>query len=170
MTATQPHNRVSPYLNDPPARQEVLGDAVIAAVVALQGLLRHDDPAVVLKSAAMILDLERTRLRHDRPISGTEPTTRPAPPVEPETTIEPHGGVNLADPMIQYIEQVRKFLQNEVDAEGTGEVVPWEKAEWIANRMLQKQPAPPVPTADARPRCPPVPSGDTRAPVIHFSA
>jgi hypothetical protein len=167
MTATQPHNRVSPYLDAPPARQEVLGDAVIAAVVALQGLLRHDDPAVVLKSAAMILDLERTRLRHDRPISGTEPTTRP----EPVVAVEPPArGVNLADPMIRYIEQVRKFLQDEADAEGTGEVVPWEKAEWIANRMLQKQAAPPEPTADVRLRCPPVPSGDTRAPVIHFSA
>ena len=193
MTATQPHNRVSPYLDapnplptppaTPEAREQVLADAVFAAILTLQRLLAHTDPQVAFKATAMILDFEKTRLRHGRPVVGTAPPP-PSPQPDPFAECEPLpqqesappprisdreqlerldrmiadplddddddvGGklkilppkkkVNRADPLAQYVEQVRKLLQDEADAEGKGEVVSWHKAEWVAKKVLERQ-------------------------------
>jgi hypothetical protein len=106
MTAATPHNRVLPYLDAPKqplpttpgARRQALADGVFAAVAALQGLLAHSDPAVVMKAAAMILDFEKTRLRHDRPVAGTAvelPEMDPLPALEPlHTPDRPSGSVS----------------------------------------------------------------------------
>ncbi len=102
MVATTSANRVAPYLSEPKktlpplpatpeARQALLSDAVFAAVLALQAQLTHHDPAVVQKAAGMILDFEKTRLRHGRPVAGTAPPSplEPLPPVAPLPPLDP---------------------------------------------------------------------------------
>ena len=90
-------NRIAPYLSEPKktppplpatpeARQTALADAVFAAMLALQAQLTHRDPEVVRKAAGMILDFEKTRLRHARPVAGTHqpsPVLEPLPPLDP---------------------------------------------------------------------------------------
>ncbi|MEO2091582.1 MAG: hypothetical protein ABGY75_19170, partial [Gemmataceae bacterium] len=92
MTATTSPNRIAPYLSEPadvlppPAtpedREAVLTDAVFAAIAALQGLLTHSDPKVVMKAAEMILNLETTRQRHGRPVIGMERPLEDRPSTE----------------------------------------------------------------------------------------
>jgi hypothetical protein len=62
----KPHNRIAKQLQNlaTPAPQAVYSNAIFAAIQAVQQLFTHDDPQVVLKAASMILDLEKTRLRH----------------------------------------------------------------------------------------------------------
>jgi len=75
MIATR--NRIARHLDAPPApptdtrgRYEFVSDAVLRAVAAVTRLLDDDDPAVVLKAAKMILDVEKTRMRHGREVHG----------------------------------------------------------------------------------------------------
>lgn len=77
MVATR--NRIARHLNTPPVpppkedykgRYEFVSDAVLRAVAAVTRLLGDDDPAVVLKAAKMILDVEKTRMRHGRDVHG----------------------------------------------------------------------------------------------------
>ena len=70
-------NRIAKHLDTPPAppadtrgRYEFVSDAVLRAVAAVTRLLDDDDPAVVLKAAKMILDVEKTRMRHGREVHG----------------------------------------------------------------------------------------------------
>ena len=70
-------NRIARHLDAPPApptdtrgRYEFVSDAVLRAVAAVTRLLDDDDPAVVLKAAKMILDVEKTRMRHGREVHG----------------------------------------------------------------------------------------------------
>ena len=72
-----PVNRIIRHLDAPPAppadtrgRYEFVSDAVLRAVAAVSRLLDDDDPAVVLKAAKMILDVEKTRMRHGREVHG----------------------------------------------------------------------------------------------------
>jgi len=72
-----PVNRIIRHLDAPPAppadtrgRYEFVSDAVLRAVAAVTRLLDDDDPAVVLKAAKMILDVEKTRMRHGREVHG----------------------------------------------------------------------------------------------------
>jgi len=72
-----PVNRIARHLDAPPAppadtrgRYEFVSDAVLRAVAAVTRLLDDDDPAVVLKAAKMILDVEKTRMRHGREVHG----------------------------------------------------------------------------------------------------
>ncbi len=146
MTATTSPNRLAQYLDapqkalppaTPESREALLTDAVFAAVAALQGLLAHEDPRVVMRAAEMILSLETTRQRHGRPVIGME---RPEEPLVFAATsgsgiLEPHppapsptrrGGeraVNHANPLDGFIEKVRQELQRQEDAEGTGVIV-----------------------------------------------
>jgi hypothetical protein len=71
-------------------RQRFVAEAVARAMSAAVRLLDHDDPKVVLKAAAMLLDLEKTRLRHGRAVlEPTLPTPPPAPVAEAEPEPEP---------------------------------------------------------------------------------
>ena len=70
-------NRITKHLDTPPAppadtrgRYEFVSDAVLRAVAAVTRLLDDDDPAIVLKAAKMILDVEKTRMRHGREVHG----------------------------------------------------------------------------------------------------
>jgi len=72
-----PVNRIAKHLDTPPAppadtrgRYEFVSEAVLRAVAAVTRLLDDDDPAVVLKAAKMILDVEKTRMRHGREVHG----------------------------------------------------------------------------------------------------
>jgi len=74
-----PVNRIARHLEpslsppppaDPRGRHDFLSDAILRAVAAVTKLLDHDDPAVVLKAAKMILDVEKTRMRHGRRLLG----------------------------------------------------------------------------------------------------
>lgn len=76
-----PVNRIAKLLDDPPAptippredlkgRYQFVSDAVLKAIAATTKLLDNDDPAVVLKAAKMILDLDKTRMRHGEQVHG----------------------------------------------------------------------------------------------------
>jgi hypothetical protein len=149
-TSTTP-NRIAPYLSESqkieiPAtregREAVLADAVFAAIAALQGLLTHADPKVVMRAAEMILNLETTRQRHGRVMIGMElpecgPHTACAE-IEPLAERAEHTpkAVNHADPLDVFVEKVRAELQSQEDADGTGVIVSREQAEECA-RFIQ---------------------------------
>jgi hypothetical protein len=54
-------------------RHAVLTDCVMASILALKELLYCGDPQVVMGAADRILAVEKTRLRHDRNVSGCKP-------------------------------------------------------------------------------------------------
>jgi hypothetical protein len=127
MTATP--NRLAPYLSEPQkivmpgtreGREVVLADAVFAAIAALQGLLAHPDPKVVMRAAEMILNLETTRQRHGRVMIGLDlPQEQPvfaATERSGRASTAPAGRgeertVNRANPLDEFIEKVRKELR-----------------------------------------------------------
>jgi hypothetical protein len=78
-------NRIATHLDTPADRSRVWSDALFAAVAALQDQLSHPNAEIVREAATLLIDLEKTRLRHDRPLSGTAECT-PHPPcaVDPE--------------------------------------------------------------------------------------
>jgi hypothetical protein len=91
-TTTQPVlNRIQQHLPVAPAlpsnhteREDTYTNAVFAAVVFLQTRLNGHDPSAAERAAMAILDLEKTRLRHSRMISGTaEPFDAPLKPLAP---------------------------------------------------------------------------------------
>ena len=157
-------NRVAPYLSEPkktlppmPAtregREAVLTDAVFAAITALQGLLTHHDPKVVMRAAEMILNLETTRQRHGRVMIGLGMPervllARRADAEEPLAERAEHSEEPLAEraehfpddlpdePDDELIEVVRSGLQQDADAKGTGEKVSWAKAKQAARAGL----------------------------------
>jgi hypothetical protein len=57
-------------------RYEIFSDCVMAAILAARKLLTSENPAVVLKAAETILKIERTRIRHNRNVSGCRPPLR----------------------------------------------------------------------------------------------
>jgi hypothetical protein len=57
----------------PQERHELLSDCVMEAILAARDLLNDEDKSVVLKAAETILKVERTRIRHDRNVSGCKP-------------------------------------------------------------------------------------------------
>jgi hypothetical protein len=57
----------------PQERHELLSDCVMEAILAARDLLNDEDKSVVLKAAETILKVERTRIRHDRNVSGCIP-------------------------------------------------------------------------------------------------
>jgi hypothetical protein len=81
-TETTP-NRMSGYFAAAQARPQlpktdqerhaVLTDCVMAAIIAMRELLYCGDPQIVMMAADKILDVERTRIRHDRNVSGCKP-------------------------------------------------------------------------------------------------
>jgi hypothetical protein len=78
-----PANRMSGYFatakpkrqlpKTPQERHELLSDCVMEAILAARDLLNDEDKSVVLKAAETILKVERTRIRHDRNVSGCIP-------------------------------------------------------------------------------------------------
>jgi hypothetical protein len=154
-------NRVAPYLSEPKktlpqvpptreGREAVLTDAVFAAITALQGLLTHHDPKVVMRAAEMILNLETTRQRHGRQLIGMGLECGPHTPCaelpEPHTACADHTPdipFDLPDePDDELIEVVRSGLQEDADAKCTGEKVSWAKAKQAARdglAFLRKQ-------------------------------
>ena len=79
-TRTQPHNRIG-FDSPQPVRPELpqserergrlWSDIVFEAALALRGQLTSPDEAVVAAAATTLIDLERTRMRHDRAVAGS---------------------------------------------------------------------------------------------------
>ena len=79
-TRTQPHNRIG-FESPQPVRPELpqserergrlWSDIVFEAALALRGQLTSCDEAVVAAAATTLIDLERTRMRHDRAVAGS---------------------------------------------------------------------------------------------------
>ncbi len=148
-------NRIAPYLSEPartlpplPAsaegRSALLSDAVFAAVLALQGQLTHHDPKVVQTAAGMILDFEKTRLRHGRRVAGTErpPVLEPLPPLDPLPVPAARGEarpVNRADPFEVYVERVREVLQSWEDEDGFDITITRAEAREYATDMIGRE-------------------------------
>lgn len=109
MLATAPpiHNRIArqfapasiPVPATPDGKQAAWGDAVFAAAMFFQARLAHPDPAVAERAALVLIDLEKTRLRHGRDLAGaTVPKPKkaellpPLPDLPPlEETMRPTG-------------------------------------------------------------------------------
>ncbi len=79
-TRTQPQNRIgfdSPQPVQPELPQSerergrLWSDIVFEAALALRSQLTSRDEAVVAAAATTLIDLERTRMRHDRPVAGS---------------------------------------------------------------------------------------------------
>ena len=79
-TRTQPTNRIgfdSPQPDRPVLPQSerergrLWSDIVFEAALALRGQLTSRDEAVVAAAATTLIDLERTRMRHDRAVAGS---------------------------------------------------------------------------------------------------
>jgi hypothetical protein len=153
-TSTIP-NRIAPYPSEPAktlpplpasaeARSALLSDAVFAAVLALQGQLTHHDPAIVQKAAEMILDFEKTRLRHGRRVAGTErpQVLNPLPPLDPLPVPAARGNarpVNRADPFDVYVERVRQVLQSWEDEDGFDITISRGEAREYAADMIARE-------------------------------
>jgi hypothetical protein len=114
MTTTLPVlNRIQHHLPTAPAlpgnhteRENTYTNAVFAAVVFLQSRLTGHDPSAAERAAMAILDLEKTRLRHSRKISGTdEPFDAPLLPM------------GCIDPPSDYIPGERSYDDDEEDDE-----------------------------------------------------
>jgi hypothetical protein len=83
MEGEAPANRMSGYFatnkpkrelpKTPQERHDLLSDCVMEAILAARDLLNDEDKSVVLKAAETILKVERTRIRHDRNVSGCIP-------------------------------------------------------------------------------------------------
>ena len=90
MVATLLHNRIDGGLAAPAReplpeceheRGRLWNDAVLEAVLALRNQLGSCNEEIVAAAANSILELERTRMRHDKAVSGTrDDRTRHAPP------------------------------------------------------------------------------------------
>jgi hypothetical protein len=68
-------------------RHAVLTDCVMASILALKELLYCGDPQVVMGAADRILAVEKTRLRHDRNVSGCRPPLQRIDPSEFDETL-----------------------------------------------------------------------------------
>jgi hypothetical protein len=167
-TATLPRNRLTPFFNAPPplpadaaTRKTALADAVFAALRALQAQLTHHDPQVVLNAATMILDLEKTRLRHARSVVGTtEPLESSSPPStdwdqchidqeedKEEARMEEEdlwGGErndpwDRSNPLEQHVETLRQYFQMAEDLHHTGRVVHRDKLRKLVRAKLEEE-------------------------------
>ena len=100
MVATLLHNRIAD-VHPAPARAplpdcerergQLWNNAVLEAVLALQNQLGSLNEEIVAAAANSILELERTRMRHDKTVSGTrfDANFREPPVVEVEAEIPP---------------------------------------------------------------------------------
>ena len=109
MVATLLHNRIAGEIPVPAKaplpecereRGRLWNDAVLEAVLALQNQLGSRNEEIVAAAANSILELERTRMRHDKTVSGTrddrmrdEPTPAAVVPERPAFTPEEEGMV-----------------------------------------------------------------------------
>lgn len=137
-TATRSHNRIVQHQTSKPsslippatpaARQAVMADAFFTAILTLKSLLASDDPALALRAAELILDVEKTRIRHDRDVIGLSMTTSPEPP--PAEAVSSHeesaqptneSCVNWADPFEVFVSQTQPKLQAKMDEDGHGD-------------------------------------------------
>lgn len=96
MVATLFHNRIAD-VDSAPARAplpdcehergQLWNDAVLEAVLALQKQLGSRNEEIVAAAANSILELERTRMRHDKTVSGTRFDTNFRPEPSPRAEV-----------------------------------------------------------------------------------
>jgi hypothetical protein len=164
-TTSATTNRITPYLSEPKktlpplpatpeARQTALADAVFAAVLALQTQLTHHDPAIVQKAASVILDFEKTRLRHARPVAGTHqpsPVLEQLPELEPLPELPPlPGSAAFAasepadefddEPFEETVERIRAEMQAVQGKHGGLQILTPDTAEQVARHIRGRQP------------------------------
>jgi hypothetical protein len=136
-----------------------MADAVMASVLALQGLLTNTNPNVVVKAAGMILDLDKTQMRHGRPVCGTD---HPTPlELEPLPELAPPTGFGIPtsqrqdreteddEPCEEVVEQFRVELQAAQDRGGGLKILTPDKAGQLA-RFYRSRGHNPLPTGHPR--------------------
>ena len=75
---TAPINRVQQHFTENlPTNTDVYGDAVLAALALLHRLTNSFDTDVAFKAAMVIVDLEKTRLRHKQLVTGMKVPEKP---------------------------------------------------------------------------------------------
>ena len=93
MVATLPRNRIDRVIHTPSKpelpktereRGKLWGDVVLEAVLALRNQLGSRNEDIVAAAANSILELERTRMRHDKCLSGTRTGTCGIDGVDPD--------------------------------------------------------------------------------------
>ena len=117
MLATLPHNRLG-YDSPPPVklplpatahgRGLLWSDAVFEAVLTLKNQLASRSEAVAAAAANSILELERTRMRHDKTVAGTRVELEPAL----ESVATPVIEIDDSDPatLSEHIAEVREYM------------------------------------------------------------
>ncbi len=131
MTATLLRNRIAPHFDTPAparpvppqselARGRLWSDLVFEALLTLRTQLTSRNEAVAAAAANSILELERTRMRHDKCVAGSR-SDRAAPEEEQPEPIQ-HDDASPAtdaaeersdDPgaMAAHVEEVRRFFE-----------------------------------------------------------
>ncbi len=125
MVATQPINRIGAHFDSPPIPKRVLpaterershlwSDMVFDALLALHKQLDSRSEAVVAAAANSILELERTRMRHDQTVAGTRVELEPESPAEttvpPETLSIPQEDHDDPATLTDHIGEVREHM------------------------------------------------------------
>ncbi len=129
MIATLLHNRIAGEIPVPAKaplpecereRGRLWNDAVLEAVLALQNQLGSRNEEIVAAAAHSILELERTRMRHDKSVSGTRDDRirdEPVPvAVEPERPAFTPEEVELVAEHAREIRAVAKGPISEAEA------------------------------------------------------
>ena len=134
MVATQTRNRMGAHFDTPAPKRELpqterersklWSDVVFDAVLALHNQLSSRSEAVVAAAANSILELERTRMRHDKSVAGTRSDVdieagvdpRADQPARVEREEEPAPPFDEGDiaALHDHVREIRDHMENEV--------------------------------------------------------
>jgi len=110
-------------------------EVVFSAIFTLKSLLSSQNEATALEASRLILELEKTRIRHKLPIAGTgmpsdclarsAPATDPPCNPTPLDVVDPDALIAMSeeDRFEYYVEIARREMQAGEDARGSGVVV-----------------------------------------------
>ena len=96
-------------------RKDLWGDTVLEAVLALRDQLSSRNEQIVAAAANSIIELERTRMRHDQHVSGTHADVAQE---LPELTLRPVESAILPDddvaPLTEHVDEIREHMERVV--------------------------------------------------------
>ena len=140
MVATLLHNRIAGELPTRTAlpdcereRGRLWNDAVLEAVLALQKQLGSRNEEIVAAAANSILELERTRMRHDKTVAGTrDDRLRDDPAVEKSQPI-----ATQANAPIFTVEEKAQLAEHAREIQQTAELSEVEAIAFVIEKLDQ---------------------------------
>ena len=108
MVATPPVNRIGAHFDSPPAPKHLLpksetergllwSDILFEAALTLRDQLRSRNEAVAAAAANSLLDLERTRMRHGKPLAGSNDLSEAQREFEDDSRVVPAADIDDED-------------------------------------------------------------------------